>query len=277
MGKIRSIHPEACESEKLTALSDGAERTLWRLGTQSDDEGRGLDNPKLLAAKLYPLDDRKDADTIDAHLWELSDAGMVVRYEVDGKRYYEVHDFTDWQKPRHFTPSKLPPPSDGQVRTSDGGSTHVGHESDGRTHGVGGGVGGGGGVGEGGDDADASPPAPDDAAEQFDAFWDAYPRNAKSGKPGGGAPRAEALKRWRKLSATDREAALVGVKHYADYCARPDAEFPAHATTWLNQRRWEDWQQPAAPPQANSREPPRFGPRAVSTFTGNESFGEPKR
>lgn len=112
MPRIRSIHPDACDSEKLSQVSDGAERTYWRLLTQSDDDGRGRDNPQLLASKLYPVDESKTADVIDAQLWELVDAGLLVRYESDGKRYYEVHDFTDWQKPRHPQPSKHPAASD---------------------------------------------------------------------------------------------------------------------------------------------------------------------
>ena len=166
MAKIRSIHPEACENDKLLALSDGAERTLWRLLCHSDDEGRGVDNSKLIASKCYPIDDSKDAEVVDAHLWELVEVGMLVRYEVDGKRYYEVHDFTDWQKPRHKTPTKLPAPSDGEhlppPDPSDVPETDDGHMSDNRPtpaaehhHGGGEGVGGGGGEGKPDGDADA--------------------------------------------------------------------------------------------------------------------------
>lgn len=121
-------------------------------------------------------------------------------------------------------------------------------------------------------DAKASPPpsksnlpSHTEADDQFETFWTTYPRNANSGKPGGGAPRAEALKRWHKLSAADREAALTGVANYADYCARADAEFAAHATTWLNQRRWEDWQQPAAQPKLNGHA--LKGQQAHETYT----------
>jgi hypothetical protein len=112
MAKIRSIHPEACESADLERLSDGAERTWWRLLTHTDDEGRGKADPQLLAAKLYPLHADKDAGEIKAHLSELVDAGLIVTYTAGGKDYYAVPTFGDYQKPKYRSSSKLPPPPD---------------------------------------------------------------------------------------------------------------------------------------------------------------------
>jgi hypothetical protein len=124
MARIRSIHPDACDSEKLCLLSDAAERTYWRLLTQADDEGRGKDGAVLLASKLYAADPSKTPDLVDIALDELADAGFLIRYEVDGKRYFQIHDFRDWQNPRHPTPSKLPAPpeptTDGDPKVTGG-------------------------------------------------------------------------------------------------------------------------------------------------------------
>lgn len=128
MARIRSIHPDACENEKLVPLTAEAERTLWRLLTHADDAGRGIDNPKLLAAKLYPLHDDQEADEVDAQLDELVKAGMLVRYVVEGRRYFEIHDFTDWQKPKRPTPSKFPPVEDGVLYSPHSGE-HLTHTS----------------------------------------------------------------------------------------------------------------------------------------------------
>jgi len=71
----------------------------------------------------------------------------------------------------------------------------------------------------------------------FDLFWDDFkPRVNK----------AQAKKAWKKLNAADRQAALDGVKRYAQTgkykeCMRTKIwQYMPHAATWLNQRRWED-------------------------------------
>lgn len=249
MARIRSIHPDACDSEKLSTLSDSAERTFFRLLTHADDEGRGEDRTKLLAAKLYPLHDDKDAGTVDADLDEIQRVGLLVRYRAGGKHYFAIPTFMDWQKPRHPTASKLPPPEDADPEDDDtstadrdtvtadrGNGTDERHEP---FHGVGGG--GGGGEGEGSDDADA--PSPVDLS--FEDFWNRYPRHAKNGKPGGGGSRKKAKERWSSLTRAKRESALAAVDNYREWVESPEGEYAAHATTWLNEARWEQWQEPA--------------------------------
>ena len=252
MPRIRSIHPDACDSEKLSMLSDSAERTFFRLLTHADDEGRGEDRCKLIAAKLYPLHDEKDAGTVDADLDELQEVGLLVRYRVDGRGFFDIPTFEDWQKPRHPSPSKYPDPSqadpeptepddsstaDGGTVTAERGKPHAGV-------GVGVGVGVGGGVGEGGADAPDGDDRADPVAESFEEFWQAYPRHAKNGKPGGGGDRKPALRRWRNMSQRQRDQALQAVGNYRAWCESPDGEFPKHAATWLNAESWESWLDP---------------------------------
>lgn len=78
------MHPDICEDDVLAQVSAYGERTFVRLWTVLDDEGRAKDNPRLLAAQLYPLHDRVD---VEKDLAELADVGLLVRYEVGGKRY----------------------------------------------------------------------------------------------------------------------------------------------------------------------------------------------
>jgi len=249
MPRIRSIHPEACDSEKLAALSDSAERTFFRLLTFADDDGRGEDRPKLLAAKLYPLVDGKDAVTVDADLEEIAAVGLLVRYAVDGKRFYAIPTFKDWQSPRHPRPSRYPePPNDGPTVTAERGTVTAERGKAPAGVGVGSGVGegSGSGVGEGGADA-ADADAPDPVEEQFAEFWDQYPRHAKNGKPGGGGDRKPTLRRWRSLSKAKREQALAAVGNYRGWCESAEGEWPKHAETWLNAESWEGWKTPATP------------------------------
>lgn len=64
------------------------------------------------------------------------------------------------------------------------------------------------------------------------------------------------------MTAAERDAALRGVGHYRAWCESQDKPYVAHALTWLNQERWEQWQTPAAP-GGNGHHPVR----AVSEFT----------
>jgi hypothetical protein len=117
MPRIRSVHPDICEDDVLASVSAYAERTFVRLWTVLDDEGRTKDNPRLLAAQLYPLHDRVD---VDRDLAELAEAGLIQRYEVDGKRYLcaKPEAWARYQKPRRKVASKLPPsPSPDNVVT----------------------------------------------------------------------------------------------------------------------------------------------------------------
>ena len=241
MPRIRSIHPDACDSEKLSSLSDSAERTFFRLLTHTDDEGRGEDRPKLLAAKLYPLHDGKDAGTVDDDLDELQGVGLLVRYIVAGKRYYAIPTFRDWQNPRHPTASKLPSPDeadpdpDGISTAERGNATAVRGKA---PAGVGGGVG----VGEGGDESASD--SVDALREQFAEFWDSYPRHAKNGKTGGGGNRKTAFAKWKRMTAEERDKAMRAAVNYRAWVESPDGEFPKHANTWLNADGWDDWLDP---------------------------------
>lgn len=113
MARIRSVHPDLCVSETMAAVSARAERTFVRLWTHCDDEGRCRDDSRLLRAALYPLHDDVAPADVDDDLDELAAEGvdLVVRYEVDGKRFVAVRSWGEFQHPQRPTKSKLPEPS----------------------------------------------------------------------------------------------------------------------------------------------------------------------
>lgn len=113
MARIRSIHPDACLSEKLDACSDAAERCYWRLQPHCDDEGRANDDARILRSLMFPVREHLPSREVDGWLQELHDRGLIVRYEVGGKRYLQVVRWSDYQKPQHPVASKLPAPLDG--------------------------------------------------------------------------------------------------------------------------------------------------------------------
>lgn len=112
MPRIRSVHPEVCEDDTLAEVSAYAERTFVRLWTHMDDDGRVIDDARLLRARLYPLHDSMTVERVEKDLCELAQVGLLQRYVVDGKRYLSAkpNSWARWQKPRRKVQSKLPPP-----------------------------------------------------------------------------------------------------------------------------------------------------------------------
>ncbi len=95
-------------------------------------------------------------------------------------------------------------------------------------------------------DSDTTPSSADaDVEDSFGRFWSAYPKG-KAGKPGGDGARKPTLQKWRRLKPDERQACLVAVHHYRAHVESPDGPIAAHALTWLNQERWEQWQEPAS-------------------------------
>ena len=215
MPRIRSIHPDACDSEKLSELSDSAERTFFRLLTHTDDDGRGEDRPKLLAAKLYPLHDGKDAGTVNADLDELQTVGLLTRYCVNGKRYYTIPTFRDWQNPRHPTASKLPSPDEADPETNGSSTAKRGRATAKRRKAP---AGVGGGVGEGEQTlAPAKPPREPDPI--FEALIDACGLDID------------------ELTSSARGAANKATKELRDVGASPDG---IHARAKVYRQKWPD-------------------------------------
>jgi hypothetical protein len=110
MARIRSIKPGFGTSEAIAHLSLGCELHFAKLWTYADDEGRGLDNARLIKGAIWPLRDEVDVDQVEDWQGELARAGRIVRYEAIGKRYFQVVNWDEHQKPQHPKASEYPPP-----------------------------------------------------------------------------------------------------------------------------------------------------------------------
>lgn len=98
--KLRSIHPEDAQSDRLAALPLTAAYTYAYLPTVLDDEGRAKDQPAVLNGYLWPLRaDEHPTSAMEADLAALHEAGLICRYTANGRPY--VHD------PRWKTRHKL--------------------------------------------------------------------------------------------------------------------------------------------------------------------------
>ncbi len=124
MPRIRSIHPDACKSERLASVSAEAERCYWRLQTHCDDDGRCEDNALLICRSLFQVSADIGAEDVEAWLFELARVGLIDRYQVDEVRVIAVVQWGKYQHPRKPTPSSLPPPSgNGRVPVRDSDAT----------------------------------------------------------------------------------------------------------------------------------------------------------
>ncbi len=121
MARIRSIKPEFFTSEVVSALPISTRLTFIGLWTHVDDNGVAVDNEKLIAAAIWPLEDDplETLRSLSGDLQRLSTAGLIVRYEVSGRRFLYVSGWDEHQKvshpskPRYPRPGSLdaPPPS----------------------------------------------------------------------------------------------------------------------------------------------------------------------
>ncbi len=113
MARIRSVKPEFAKSETIAALPRDVRLHFMLLWTYADDDGRGVDNPKLIKAELWPLDDDVTATVVEGWQAQLAEHGRIVRYEADGRHFFEVVNFAEHQHPQKKGESKYPPPSSG--------------------------------------------------------------------------------------------------------------------------------------------------------------------
>lgn len=105
MARARNIKPGFFRNADLAELSMEARLLFVGLWTLADREGRMDDRPKQIKMEIFPA----DSVDCDALLRDIAATGMVVRYEVDGKRYLQVTNFAKHQNPhRDEKPSTIP-------------------------------------------------------------------------------------------------------------------------------------------------------------------------
>lgn len=111
MARIRTIKPSFFTSLTITELPLSARLTFIGLWTYADDEGRGVDDPRLVKAEVWPLDDDMTARKIDRDLARLAADGLIIRYQVGGRRFLQITNWGEHQRVNRPTPSKHPAPT----------------------------------------------------------------------------------------------------------------------------------------------------------------------
>lgn len=109
MPRIRTIKPEFFTSLSNADLSLATRLTFIGLWTHVDDEGRCVDDARLIKAAVWPLE--RTVKAVEADLKKLDTADKIIRYESDGRKYIAV---TEWSRHQHINrarPSRIPPAS----------------------------------------------------------------------------------------------------------------------------------------------------------------------
>lgn len=248
MSRIRYIKPGFFVDDDLAACQPLARLLFAGLWTIADREGRLEDRPRRIRAEILP---NEDVDT-DALLQELADHGsLIVRYEVDGKRYIAI---PGWSKHQHPHPrelaSAIPEPTEhnlGSAQATPRQCSGTTQARPSRTQ-----VDGDLDLDLNGDlngDGALRPSSDDNASDVlcgelvttsssnddgFDAFWAQYPRHEA---------RLKAQRAWRRITPDERRLATGIATVMRDLVAKGVTEkrFVPHATTFINGKRWDDW------------------------------------
>lgn len=211
------------DSERINAVSEGAECLYCRLIAQSDDAGRYYADPKVVLAKLFThrmlggLTVRQIANRIK----ELESVGLISVYQVDGKSYMQMINVVKRLRGDVEKNVFCPAPdvtTTGRRRADD--VTTTGRQPNPVT--------------------DTTQPNPTQeraadaasASASFDSFWQAYPR--KVAKQAAAKAFASAIKK------TDAAKIIQAAEAFAKSDTGMSGEFCPHPATWLNAGRWDD-------------------------------------
>lgn len=111
MPKYRQLHTKIVDSFDFAEMPDDFTRVLWLLLIVIvDSEGRGIDSPSWIRARMFPLRPDVDLEHIEAAMDWISNRGMITRYQVDGRSYFCIASFKTYQSgTEKEAKSNLPP------------------------------------------------------------------------------------------------------------------------------------------------------------------------
>jgi len=115
MPRWRKLHVKATESLDINEMPDDFTRVLWLLlPLAMDCEGRGLDNSGWVKARAMPLREDVTLAQVQEALGWFDSRGMIERYEVEGRRYFWLPSFSQYQGDTSKEAESLYPTPPGQ-------------------------------------------------------------------------------------------------------------------------------------------------------------------
>ena len=110
MARKRMVDPHIWESFSFSELSDLAKILFISLISHADDEGRGIAGAAYIKNITFPHDETRRVAEVQKALSEIALHTSTQFYQVDGREYYCLLNWTDYQKVDKPSKSKLPPP-----------------------------------------------------------------------------------------------------------------------------------------------------------------------
>ncbi|HHN8541610.1 hypothetical protein KDV70_23210 [Citrobacter cronae] len=108
MARIRTIKPEFWTNEKIVECSFEARLMFIGMFNFADDKGNLVRSPKRIKMQIFP------ADMIDCEplIKELSLAGLISEYSVNGVEYIHIDGFSKHQKINRPSATTIPTPEE---------------------------------------------------------------------------------------------------------------------------------------------------------------------
>ena len=129
MSRIRSVHPGVWTDERFVSVSPLARLLFMGIWNECDDQGSFEWSPLKLKMRLLPADNADAA----ALMAELEEAGCILGYEIEGRKYGAVRNFCQYQRPKK--PNSTYPQTDAvrkwvntEARSTRDGSEGVGNQ-----------------------------------------------------------------------------------------------------------------------------------------------------
>ena len=243
--RIRSTRPHFWRSERIASVSWDARLVLKGLESYVDDNGVGKDDIALIVGDLFQRDlirePSRTVARVSEAISELSQAGLLWRYTIDGTRLLFISFWEECQRIDKAQAGRFPRP-DGTLHYKDSSIRECSEipREDSRTFAPGVGEEGRRGVGE--EQTCATKLRDHPTPSRFDEFWDAYPRRRDRRK----AEKAFA----NAVKRADPDVIIEGAHRYALDPNRVE-QFTKYAEGWLNGDGWLD--EPLPPRNATPR------------------------
>lgn len=208
MAKGRMLQNRISKSQKMASLSSDTVRLLYTwLLSHLDINGNFYADP-IMVNNLVFTRLGHSIKTISSGLDELSEKGLIIRYQVNGEEYLKYPDFIEKQPSLHPAREGIPdiPDLDENSLMIDSCVTHTQVKVKEKKVMV---------------------------NDGFDVFWKAYPRKVN---------KREATEKWNKAKLPEMDVILkaIEVQKNTDGWKKEDGKYIPHPSTWINKERWTD-------------------------------------
>lgn len=251
MARIRSIKPEVRISEKVNSWPLEVRYHWVLLWGYCDDYGYGRDNPRLIVADSFPLDDTVTAEMVAGWMDILWRDGLIERFAVDDNLYFRIVNWDEHQRISHPAKQFLPAislatevfPKPSVIPRKVSGVLEKTSPKQGA------------GSREMEQGAGSIGVAPAELESMFNGAYDRWPKKVE---------RKQALERFKAAAKKGDPAILAdSISRFGDaYAATTDRKYVPALGAWLNGERWTD-ELPTAPAPERNKPTPEDKARAI--------------